>query len=120
MESKNLSRMSPCYFHSERPLLWLHGGHPVLPASAKLFNQQQQLLKLCDSVWPIKSKSWKQGNAFLISSFGSFFLFLLPYSLLNLYCLAAKDCFTKVVASSDLGLRALALQGTYFLAKFFY
>lgn len=83
MESKNLSRMSPCYFHSERPLLWLHGGHPVLPASAKLFNQQQQLLKLCDSVWPIKSKSWKQ----------------------------AKDCFTKVVASSDLGLRALALQG---------
>ncbi|XP_048233780.1 midasin isoform X2 [Ricinus communis] len=72
------------YQGSQQSLLWVHGGHPILPPSAKLYDKQQQLLGLCDSIWQPHVNPYKQVN---------------------------DDCFTKVVASSDPELRFLAVQG---------
>ncbi|KAJ4717838.1 Midasin [Melia azedarach] len=51
MEGENLGKVSSWHFRSERSLLWVHGGHPFLPRSAKLYHQEHQLLKLIESVW---------------------------------------------------------------------
>ncbi|KAL5755634.1 hypothetical protein ACOSQ2_020380 [Xanthoceras sorbifolium] len=52
MEGKNLGNVSSWRFHTEKSLLWVNGGHPFLPRSARLYHQQHQLLKFCDFVWP--------------------------------------------------------------------
>ncbi|KAK1575506.1 hypothetical protein Q3G72_006073 [Acer saccharum] len=54
MEGKNLGKISSWRFHTERSLLWVSGGHPYLPRSARLYHQQHQLLEFCESVWPKK------------------------------------------------------------------
>ncbi|KAK3220425.1 hypothetical protein Dsin_014395 [Dipteronia sinensis] len=54
MEGKNLGKLSSWHFHTERSLLWVNGGHPSLPRSARLYHQQHQLLEFCESVWPKK------------------------------------------------------------------
>ncbi|KAK8664402.1 hypothetical protein V6N13_084194 [Hibiscus sabdariffa] len=59
---KNLAENLSLCFDSERSLLWVHGGHPILPPSAKLYHQQRQLLQFCEFVWPTKGKSFKQVN----------------------------------------------------------
>ncbi|KDO65104.1 hypothetical protein CISIN_1g0000012mg, partial [Citrus sinensis] len=51
MEGESLAEVSSWHFQSERSLLWVHGGHPFLPQSAKLYHQQHQLLELCESLW---------------------------------------------------------------------
>lgn len=51
------------YQHSQKSLLWIHGGHPIVPSSAKLYDKQQLLLELCGLVWPTKSNPYKQGMA---------------------------------------------------------
>lgn len=48
----------PWNFHA-KSLLWVHGGHPFLPASANLSNKQLQLLKLCEIIWPTKMDAFK-------------------------------------------------------------
>ncbi|ONI15461.1 hypothetical protein PRUPE_3G044200 [Prunus persica] len=52
-ESNNLDSSSR--FHSGKSLLWVHGGHPILPSSSKLFEKQLQILELCESVWPTRT-----------------------------------------------------------------
>ncbi|XP_038723701.1 midasin [Tripterygium wilfordii] len=79
---------------SEKSLLWIHGGHPFMPASANLYNKHQQLLKLCESIWPTKLDSQRQENY----------------------------CHVEVVASFNAEVRSLALQGvclsSYIMVKY--
>ncbi|CAK9179916.1 unnamed protein product [Ilex paraguariensis] len=56
-ESKNLDGVSSWLLQSQKSLLWIHGGHPFLPSSSDLYHKQHQLLKLCELVWPSKTKS---------------------------------------------------------------
>nr|XP_011467404.1 PREDICTED: midasin isoform X1 [Fragaria vesca subsp. vesca] len=55
-ESNNLEAISSWRFHSEKSLLWIHGGHPILPRSAKIFEKQILISELCESVWPTSPK----------------------------------------------------------------
>ncbi|XP_050232290.1 midasin isoform X2 [Mercurialis annua] len=71
------------YQGSQRSLLWIHGGHPILPPSANLYHKQNQLLELCDSIWQPHEKPYMQ----------------------------VGDCLTKGVASYVPELRFLAVQG---------
>lgn len=41
--------------HSEKSLLWRHGGHPYLPHSGDIYKKQYQLLELCGQLWPRKT-----------------------------------------------------------------
>ncbi|XVF27001.1 hypothetical protein REPUB_Repub14bG0069100 [Reevesia pubescens] len=66
--TKNLAEV----LSSERSLLWVHGGHPFLPPSPKLYHQQCQLLQFCELVWPTKGKLFKQENKFPIEIVASF------------------------------------------------
>ncbi|KAK6912183.1 LOW QUALITY PROTEIN: ATPase, dynein-related, AAA domain, partial [Dillenia turbinata] len=50
MEGRNLEASSLCFL-TQKSLLWAHGGHPILPSSANLYQKQQQLLTLCNSIW---------------------------------------------------------------------
>ncbi|KAJ4836844.1 hypothetical protein Tsubulata_018473 [Turnera subulata] len=43
-------------------LLWTHGGHPILPSSADLYDKQKLLLELCESVWPTRANPYEQVN----------------------------------------------------------
>lgn len=52
MESEKLDEVSSWRFHSQKSMLWLHGGHPFLPSSAEIYCKQNQILSLCKSVWP--------------------------------------------------------------------
>ncbi|XP_059643593.1 midasin [Cornus florida] len=94
MESKHLDGVSSWRFHLQKSLLWVHGGHPIVPSSADLYQKQHQLLNFCELVWPRKRKPWKQ---------------------------ASKDCPIEAVVSSDPELRFLAMQGvcmsTYIVEK---
>ncbi|CAA2972808.1 midasin isoform X1 [Olea europaea subsp. europaea] len=56
---KKLQGTSYLSFHSQKSLLWAHGGHPSLPSSAELYEKQIQLSKLCELDWPRKMKFWK-------------------------------------------------------------
>ncbi|XP_052724837.1 midasin isoform X1 [Vigna angularis] len=51
MESKKLKKFS----FSEKPLLWIHGGHPFLPSSSDLHDQHHQILKFVETIWPRKT-----------------------------------------------------------------
>ncbi|KAG8656474.1 hypothetical protein MANES_04G142500v8 [Manihot esculenta] len=81
MGSKHLDRE----FHlgSRQSLLWIHGGHPILPSSAKLYHKQQHLLDLCELTWPTHRNPYKQ----------------------------VDDELIELAASSDPELRSLAVQG---------
>lgn len=57
MESKKLEFFS----FSEKSLLWIHGGHPFLPCSSDVHDQQYQLLKFVETIWPRKIGSIYQG-----------------------------------------------------------
>lgn len=48
--------------HSEKSLLWLHGGHPYLPHSGDIYKKQYQLLELCHQLWPKTYYSQLDGN----------------------------------------------------------
>ncbi|KAJ8774196.1 hypothetical protein K2173_009627 [Erythroxylum novogranatense] len=65
------------------PLIWIHGGHPILPSSEKLYCKQQELLELCETIWPTRTSQFKQIN----------------------------DHFIEVAASLNPELRFLAVQG---------
>ncbi|KAE8674160.1 hypothetical protein F3Y22_tig00111769pilonHSYRG00499 [Hibiscus syriacus] len=74
--TKNFAENLSLCFKSEKSLLWVHGGHPILPSSPKLYHQQHQLLQFCDFVWPTKGKSFKQGMLPMLVSLWKFlFLF---------------------------------------------
>ncbi|KAF2301013.1 hypothetical protein GH714_019259 [Hevea brasiliensis] len=80
MGSKHLDKE----FHlgSRQSLLWIHGGHPILPSSDKLYHKQQHLLELCELIWPTHKNPYKQ----------------------------VDDDLIELVASSDPELRSLAVQ----------
>ncbi|CAN1795130.1 MDN1 [Linum perenne] len=81
MGAQNLDKV----FHqqSEPSLLWNYGGHPILPSSEKLYYKQQQLLDLCESIWPTNKNPFQREN----------------------------DHLVEVVASAAAELRSLGLQG---------
>ncbi|KAI8544654.1 hypothetical protein RHMOL_Rhmol08G0312700 [Rhododendron molle] len=60
VEGKNLGRVSSWCLHSQKSLLWVHGGHPSLPYSADLYQKQQQLFNFCEVVWPRNTKSLRE------------------------------------------------------------
>ncbi|CAN0878069.1 MDN1 [Linum grandiflorum] len=66
--AENVLKMGSLYldevFHqqSERSLLWIHGGHPILPSSERLYYAQQQLLDLCESIWPTNKNPFEREN----------------------------------------------------------
>ncbi|XP_052182550.1 midasin isoform X2 [Diospyros lotus] len=84
MEAENLSRGSSWHLHSQKSLLWVHGGHPFLPPSADLCQKQHQLLSLCGLIWPRNKESWRQ---------------------------AVNDHLIEAAVSSNAELRSLAMQG---------
>ncbi|XP_038899709.1 midasin isoform X2 [Benincasa hispida] len=86
-ETKKLEKTS-WSFHSEKSLLWIHGGHPTLPSSADLYHKQQQLCRLCESLWQIKLKLHDRVPA-----------------------VAGKDLLIEVFTSSNPELRCLAMEG---------
>ncbi|KAL8046294.1 hypothetical protein ABFX02_08G168300 [Erythranthe guttata] len=53
---RKLAGLSSLCLNSSKSLLWKHGGHPILPSSANLYQKQSQLSNLCEMVWPRKSK----------------------------------------------------------------
>jgi len=63
MESQKIEEFS-FSVNSEKSLLWIHGGHPFLPSSSDLLDQQHQLLKFVETIWPRKTGSCYQGRLF--------------------------------------------------------
>ncbi|KAI3455601.1 hypothetical protein Pfo_012264 [Paulownia fortunei] len=59
IEMKKLDGVSSLCLNSSKSLLWTHGGHPILPSSADLYQKQCQLSDLCEMVWPRKTKFMK-------------------------------------------------------------
>uniref|UniRef100_A0A2P2MUR9 Midasin AAA lid domain-containing protein n=1 Tax=Rhizophora mucronata TaxID=61149 RepID=A0A2P2MUR9_RHIMU len=64
MASKNLKKVFSQ--RSEQSLLWIYGGHPILPASEKLYHVQGQFLDLCESIWLTRKNKFKQGMTCLV------------------------------------------------------
>ncbi|KAL2243207.1 UNVERIFIED_CONTAM: Midasin, partial [Sesamum indicum] len=63
IEMKKLDGISSLCLNSSKSLLWVHGGHPILPSSADLYHKQCQLWSLCEMVWPRKKNLLKlDGN----------------------------------------------------------
>ncbi|KAL5579519.1 hypothetical protein UlMin_011961 [Ulmus minor] len=77
----NLRKISSWRSISEKSLLWIYGGHPLLPPSAGLFEKQLKLLKFCEFHWPSKTQALKPGDRI------------------------------EIVASSDSVLRSLVIEG---------
>lgn len=111
--------------HSQQSLLWIHGGHPILPASAELFKQQQLFIELCESVWPTKANPYNQGMAYCYSDsyitimFNWFYSSSCPFFIcLCLMCvklfMVGDDCLVEMATSSTPELRFLAVQGRAF------
>ncbi|XP_068635226.1 midasin isoform X2 [Aristolochia californica] len=85
MEIRNLEN-SVWNFSSSKSLLWLHGGHPIMPTSAGAYSKMQELLIFCDSVWPLRMRSW------------------------NKMCYESRDLIA-IILSTNVELKHLALQG---------
>lgn len=116
MEGKNLGRVSSWSFHSQKSLLWVHGGHPSLPYSADLYQKQQQLLNFCEVIWPRNRKLRREGWYFLSSIWVAFLMLLLtglPYFgvLIQNFTVALYDCLIEAAVSSIPALRHLAMEG---------
>ncbi|XP_077240383.1 midasin-like protein isoform X2 [Tasmannia lanceolata] len=84
--SNNLDKISSWNFHPSKSMLWVHGGHPVLPSSADVYYKMQQLVSLSGDLWPVTTKSSK------LTSYESNFLI-------------------DIVLSANVELRYLAMQG---------
>ncbi|CAI0419971.1 unnamed protein product [Linum tenue] len=67
--SRNLDRS----FHqrSEQSLLWVNGGHPILPSSATLYDKQQKLFDLCQTIWPTNINPFQRENDHLVEVLAS-------------------------------------------------
>ncbi|CAL5443785.1 unnamed protein product [Camellia sinensis] len=85
VEGKNLGSVSSWCLHSQKSLLWVHGGHPFLPSSADLYQKQRQILNLCELLWPRNTKSLRQ--------------------------VAVNGSIIEAAVSSNTELRSLAMQG---------
>ncbi|KAD4889375.1 hypothetical protein E3N88_21448 [Mikania micrantha] len=48
---KDMERVFSWNLNSQRSLLWAYGGHPFIPSSVDIHNQQQQLIDLCYAIW---------------------------------------------------------------------
>ncbi|KAL8154412.1 hypothetical protein V2J09_012172 [Rumex salicifolius] len=49
----------PWALSSVKPMLWIHGGHPFVPGSAKIYHKLHQLFAFSQLVWPAKRMSEK-------------------------------------------------------------
>ncbi|XP_051115352.1 midasin [Andrographis paniculata] len=59
IEMRKLSSVSSLCLNSSKPLLWRHGGHPILPSSADIYQKQCQLSNFCEMVWQRKNTFMK-------------------------------------------------------------
>ncbi|KAK2975328.1 hypothetical protein RJ640_013841 [Escallonia rubra] len=57
-ENKNLEEVSSWSFHSQKSLLWVHGGHPFVSSSADVCQKHFELLSLCEMFWRRRTISW--------------------------------------------------------------
>ncbi|KAK3037950.1 hypothetical protein RJ639_030655 [Escallonia herrerae] len=60
-ENKNLEEVSSWSFHSQKSLLWVHGGHPFVSSSADVCQKHFELLSLCEMFWRRRTISWDRG-----------------------------------------------------------
>ncbi|KAI5016290.1 hypothetical protein ZWY2020_006141 [Hordeum vulgare] len=60
MESVNLNNLQDFNSQNSKPTLWVHGGHPLVPSSGKVFYQFQEIVAFSAAVWPCKNLSKKQ------------------------------------------------------------
>lgn len=112
MESKKLEWFSL----SERSLLWIHGGHPLLPSSSDIVDKYHLILNFVETHWP-REKACNQGLLFWIlfwwffymGSLEGMFSTQLIFSLNNTGMLSSHP--VDVVASFDHNLRFLVMQG---------
>lgn len=103
-------------------MLWVNGGHPVLPSSACLFKKQLQLLKFCELVWPSERELSDTGMIIHVFSIifivvELFFVWMFPLKKLFFFVnvfVTEDDCMIGVVASSDSEFRFLVLEGIFF------
>ncbi|KAK4479548.1 hypothetical protein RD792_015065 [Penstemon davidsonii] len=58
-EMKNLDGISSLCLNSSKSLLWKHGGHPVLPSTADIYQKQCQLSHFCEMMCPKANKIFK-------------------------------------------------------------
>ncbi|KAI3975195.1 hypothetical protein MKX01_020596 [Papaver californicum] len=92
---RTLVKSSPWSVNFPKSMLWVHGGHPILPSSAEIYSKVRHVLHLCEVIWPTKTKTWRP--------------------------LISEDDYSTIVVSADKELRTLAMQAVcmslYFTAK---
>ncbi|KAK9099488.1 hypothetical protein Syun_026533 [Stephania yunnanensis] len=93
VECRNTLTIADGNFDSPKSLLWVYGGHPLLPSSSNVYEKMQQLLDFCKSTWSLKSGSWKQASS-------------------------ENDDIVKIIISINPELRTLAMQGVCMLSYF--
>ncbi|KAK9131363.1 hypothetical protein Sjap_011850 [Stephania japonica] len=93
VECRNTLMIADGNFDSPKSLLWVYGGHPLLPSSSNVYEKMQQLLDFCKSTWSLKSGSWKQASS-------------------------ENNDIVKVIISINPELRTLAMQGVCMLSYF--
>ncbi|GMH22037.1 hypothetical protein Nepgr_023880 [Nepenthes gracilis] len=88
-ESRNLQNMLSWTLNSLKSMLWAHGGHPVLPSCAELYDRFRQLLGFSELVSPRKIILQQQ----------------------------ADWCLVDAAVSSNPELRSLAMQGVCMVSQ---
>uniref|UniRef100_A0A452YC37 Uncharacterized protein n=1 Tax=Aegilops tauschii subsp. strangulata TaxID=200361 RepID=A0A452YC37_AEGTS len=87
MESVNLNNLQDFNSQNSKPTLWIHGGHPLVPSSGRVFYKFQEIVAFSAAVWPCKNLSKKQ--------------------------LDDKQQIIDAMLSANQDLRCLALEGVY-------
>ncbi|KAF6161323.1 hypothetical protein GIB67_009210 [Kingdonia uniflora] len=112
-ESEHLVNVLNWNFHLPKSLLWVRGGHPFLPSSAKMYYIMQLLLWVSGLIWSTKAQPSKHifpGCDYVLKEWMD--EGLLPVSFLdNIYSFVRGNCFMKDALSANLELRHLAMQG---------
>ncbi|KAI4324806.1 hypothetical protein MLD38_030260 [Melastoma candidum] len=60
MVCTDVLEISSRHMLSEKPMLWIHGGHPQMPNSSDLYDKQMKILELCESIWPANESLQKK------------------------------------------------------------
>ncbi|KAK4741715.1 hypothetical protein SAY87_025303 [Trapa incisa] len=68
VDSRNLIGTTSWNLYPKKSLLWIYGGHPLLPPSADIYSAQLKIFRLCDSIWPLKTSSRENCKMDLVAS----------------------------------------------------
>lgn len=99
-----------------KPFLWLYGGHPMLPSFEDHHEKLQQLLKLCNTIWPGTMRLWRHPSNGMLHLIIISFILLLPLQIkyisnLCQFILADDHDFIVVALSSIPNLKRLFMRG---------